>query len=65
MFERVQMKILKDRIWKELHERVVNAISKYGLWSSSDSEIFNSHPFKLLCEKIEELEDYVLSKDKE
>ena len=22
-----------------------------------DSEIFNSYPFKLLCEKVEELED--------
>ena len=53
------MRLLKDRVWKELHEKVVNEdhIGKSGLWSSRDSEIFNSYPFKLLCEKVEELED--------
>jgi len=53
------MRLFKDRVWKELHERVVNEdhIGKSGLWSSRDSEIFNSYPFKLLCEKVEELED--------
>jgi len=53
------MRLFKDRVWKELHERVVNEdhIGKSGLWSSRDSEIFNSYPFKLLCEKFEELED--------
>ena len=53
------MRLFKDRVWKELHGRVVNEdhIGKSGLWSSRDSEIFNSYPFKLLCEKVEELED--------
>ena len=53
------MKLLKDRVWKEIHERVVNEdlIGKAGLWTSRDSEIFNSYPFKLLCEKVEELEN--------
>ena len=52
-------RFFKDRVWKELHERVVNEdhIGKSGLWSSRDSEIFNSFPFRLLCEKVEELED--------
>jgi len=56
---RTEMRLFKDRVWKELHERVVNEdhIGKSGLWSSRDSEIFNSYPFKLLCEKVEELED--------
>jgi len=53
------MRFSKDRVWIELHERVVNDeyIGKSGAWSSSDSEIFNSFPFKLLCEKVQELED--------
>jgi len=53
------MRFFKDRVWKELHDRVVNEdhIGRSGLWSSSDSEIFNSFPFRLLCEKVEELED--------
>jgi len=53
------MRLFKDRVWKELHERVVkdDFIGKTGLWSSRDSEIFNSYPFKLLCEKVEELEN--------
>ena len=36
------MRLFKDRVWKELHGRVVNEdhIGKSGLWSSRDSEIF-------------------------
>jgi len=53
------MRLFKDRVWRELHERTVNDdfIGKSGVWSSRDSDIFNSYPFKLLCEKVEELED--------
>ena len=53
------MRPLKDRVWQELLERVANGdfIGKDGFWSGRDSEFCNSQPFKLLCEKVEELED--------
>jgi hypothetical protein len=51
------MRLLKERVWRELHERVMDEELIGKNWTVKDSDIFNSFPFKLLCEKVEELED--------
>jgi hypothetical protein len=51
------MRLLKERVWRELHERVMDEELIGKNWTVEDSDIFNSFPFKLLCEKVEELED--------
>ena len=51
------MRLLKERVWRELHDRVINEEIIGKNWTGKDSDIFNSFPFKLLCAKVEELED--------
>ena len=53
------MRLFKDRVWVELHKKLYEELIDKTWTARGDYDIFNSFPFKLICAKVEELEDRV------